>query len=107
VSVPAQTNPQDTFLGTNFDLVIPPSRVIKGVVTDVDTGKPVPGAIVSSGQYANGVLDRTRTWSVTDAEGRYALGGMPAEKGISLHVDPPADEPYLAITAGVPDRAWS
>jgi len=102
----AETNfPQDTFLGTKFELVVPPARLVTGVVTDVDTGKPVAGAIVCSGQLANGRIDRYRTWAVTDAEGRYTLGGMPVEKGLSVRVDPPADHPYLAIMAELPDRA--
>jgi RNA polymerase sigma factor (sigma-70 family) len=96
---------QDTFLGTKFDLVVSPSRLVTGVVTDVDTGKPVAGAFVCSSQFPNGIIDRHRAWTVTDAEGRYTLRGMPAEKGSTVRVDPPAGEPYLSITAEVPDRA--
>ena len=87
------------------ELTIAPSRPVTGVVTDVDTGKPVPGAVVSSWHFPNGLVDRSRTWAVTDAEGRYALRGLPATKGSWLHVDSPTGEPYLSITAEVPDGA--
>jgi hypothetical protein len=98
-------SPQDVFLGTRFDLIVGPSRPVRGTVTDADTGKPVAGAVVSSGQYPNGVIDRHRAWTVTDAEGRYTLTGLPAERGLSVRAEGPAAEPYLAITAEVPDRA--
>jgi RNA polymerase sigma factor (sigma-70 family) len=98
-------NPQDTFLGTKFDLIVLPGRTATGTVTDVDTGKPVAGALVCSWQFPNGVIDRYRNWTVTDAEGRYTLRGLPVGKGNSLRVDAPEGEPYLSITAEVPDRA--
>jgi RNA polymerase sigma factor (sigma-70 family) len=103
----AQTKgiPQDTFLGNKFDLIVAPSRPVTGVVTEVDTGKPVAGAFVCSWQYVSGLIDRHRTWTVTDAEGRYTLRGLPAEKDLQIRVDPPDDQPYLAITAHVPDQA--
>ena len=69
------TNPQDTIVGTKFDAVAPPSRPVTGVVTDVDTGKPVAGAYVCSWQYKNGVIDRHRAWTVTDAAGRTRSAG--------------------------------
>src|SRR5262245_3687861 len=100
-----KTRPQDMFLGNKFDLVVTPGRPVSGVVTDVDTSKPVPGAIVSSSRYPNGLIDRYRAWTATDAEGRYTLHGLPLEKGQIVRVDPPEGEPYLSITADVPDRA--
>jgi len=99
------TRPQDTIVGTKFDLVVTPGRPVAGVVTDVDTGKPVAGAFVCSWQYKSGVIDRHRAWTQTDAAGRYTLRGLPAERDLQIRVDPPDGEPYLAITAHVPDQA--
>jgi len=99
------SRPQDTIVGTKFDLVVPPARPVTGVVTDVDTGQPVAGAFVCSWQYKNGLIDRHRTWTMTDAAGRYTLRGLPAERDLQIRVDPPDGEPYLAITAHVPDQA--
>jgi RNA polymerase sigma factor (sigma-70 family) len=103
---PGQTvRPKDTFLGTKFELNVPPCRVVTGTVTDFDTGKPVPGAIVSSGQFASGVVDRYRTWTVTDALGRYTLHGLPVSKGNQARVEAPEGEPYLTVMAEGPDGA--
>jgi RNA polymerase sigma factor (sigma-70 family) len=104
--VPGQkANPKDVFLFTKFELTVAPCRLVTGTVTDVDTGKPVAGAVVSSDQFPSGVVDRSRAWTLTDVEGRYALRGLPVEKGCTVHVEAPAGEPYLNITAEVPDRA--
>ena len=99
------TRPQDTIVGTKFDLVVTPGRPVTGVVTDVDSGKPVAGAFVCSWQFKNGAIDRHRAWTITDAAGRYTLRGLPAERDLQVRVDPPEGEPYLAITAHVPDQA--
>src|SRR5262249_8541801 len=97
--------PQDTILGTRSDLLVGPSRTVTGVITDVDSGKPVAGAFIVCERFASGVVDRHRVWAATDDKGRYTLTGLPVEKETILRVEPPDAEPYVAITAPVPDRA--
>jgi RNA polymerase sigma factor (sigma-70 family) len=82
--------------GADFALSAGPARPIVGVVRDVDTGRPVPGAVVQSHRFAGSQVegvDRLRTRA--DAEGRYRLDGMPVGKGNALLARGPADQPYL------------
>jgi RNA polymerase sigma factor (sigma-70 family) len=97
--------PQDTVLGARSDVLVGPSRTVAGVITDVDSGKPVAGAAVMCERFASGVIDRHRAWAMTDAKGRYALTGLPVEKETTLRVEPSEAEPYVAITAPLPDQA--
>src|SRR5262249_59331119 len=99
------SKPQDTILGARSDLLVGPSRTVTGVATDVDSGKPVAGAVVTCERFASGVVDRHRVWAATDNKGRYTLTGLPVEKETILRVEPPDAEPYIAITAPVPDPA--
>jgi RNA polymerase sigma factor (sigma-70 family) len=82
--------------GADFAVTAAPARPIVGVVRDADTGRPVPGAVVQSHQFAGSQIqgiDYLRTRA--DAEGRYRLDGMPAGKGNMLLARGPADQPYL------------
>ena len=81
-----------------------PEAVLTGVVTDADTGKPMPGVHVralpkgrSSG--SGGTLDGI--WPVSDAQGRYRMGGLrPGEYGVQAHAaDRVASRPDIVTVA--------
>jgi hypothetical protein len=55
----------------------PPEFVIKGIVTDAETGRPVAGARVGDEQYAEG-----KQWTTTDANGYYSYSTWYEEHNI-------------------------
>ncbi|MDD5063682.1 MAG: M56 family metallopeptidase [Phycisphaerae bacterium] len=55
----------------------PPEFVIKGTVTDADTGRPVAGAKVGDERYAEG-----KQWTTTDANGYYSYSTWYEEHNI-------------------------
>lgn len=57
----------------NFTHIAAPGRTLRGRVTDVETGDPVPGVQISS-------LASWHTWThpvMTDSDGRYEITGVP------------------------------
>jgi len=87
---------KDTFYAADFDFAPGPSKPVVGRVTDADSGKPIAGVLVNAGQ--EGTFFRSGTpWiaTMTDADGRYRLQGMPIGKRNSLNVFPPASTAYL------------
>jgi hypothetical protein len=92
--------------GAKAKITVAPGRAIAGVVRDLDTGKPVPGAVVRL-TSAGGIGFRTpeRMTARTDAEGRYRLDGVPVRRDCAIAIDGPADLPYLATSAAVPREA--
>jgi len=95
-----------TVYGSKFEHTAAPSRPIVGVVRDLDTGKPVAGAVIAIES-----VDRTRVslpvhiQVTADKEGRYKLTGAPVKVGVRLRIDGPADQPYLATSVEVPRAA--
>jgi hypothetical protein len=94
-----------TFVGTEFEHHVAPSRSIVGVVRDKDTGRPIPGAVVQSYTFAGvaSLVVRSHVRAVADKDGRYRLLGMPAGEGHLVRVGPPGDQPYLMSLVPVPD----
>jgi RNA polymerase sigma factor (sigma-70 family) len=91
-----------TVHGAKFDHTAAPSRPIAGIVTDLDTGKPIPGAIVTL--QHNGPEPVRMTVHVqtrTDDKGRYELSGIPIREGCLVRVQGPPDQPYLAASLEV------
>jgi RNA polymerase sigma factor (sigma-70 family) len=77
---------------------------IKGVVRDKDTGKPIPGAVVTSYKRADSHMSAvTDLRAVADKDGRYRLLGMPKGEGNVIRAGPPEDEPYLMATQNIVD----
>jgi RNA polymerase sigma factor (sigma-70 family) len=92
--------------GSKFTHTAAPSRPVVGAVTDLDTGKPVPGAVVhlsSIGRERHPLKERI--WVKADAEGRYRFTGLPLHDGCELRVEGPSDQPYLAVEVEVPHPA--
>jgi hypothetical protein len=104
--VPQILDGRYTVSGSKLEHAAAPSRPITGVIRDLDTGKPVPGAVVRLQTVGGSPLTLpVRIRATADAEGRYTLAGAPVRKGCELRVDGPADEPYLATEADVPNPA--
>ncbi len=59
-----------------------PSFLIKGVVTDAVTGKPIAGVRVGDDGYADG-----RQWTITDSQGRYSYPTWYEEHNIKAEAD--------------------
>ncbi len=98
----------DTYYGANFRHAAAPSKPIVGVVRDADTKQPLAGVTIRSSALATGQkgtfqeFDLVRT--VTDAQGRYRLTGMPKRAGNQIVAIPGRDQPYVSIHTYVSDR---
>ncbi len=79
--------------GLRFDHLALPARVIRGVVRDKETGKPMKGVRIM-GQAVAGRLD-THVEAHTDAEGRYELRGLPKAGQYRLTAWPGDFSPYV------------
>ncbi len=76
--------------GVPFDFAAAPTRAIVGVVRDKDTGKPIPGAIVTSYKLAgSNYVERTELRTSADQDGKYRLIGMPKGDGNIIRAGPP------------------
>jgi hypothetical protein len=92
-----------TYHGARFDHVAAPSAPVVGVVKDADSGKPIAGAVVESYELAGSNMSgSTRLRTVTDAEGRYRLAGMPRGEGNVIRARPPEGQPYVMAVKRVP-----
>jgi RNA polymerase sigma factor (sigma-70 family) len=93
-----------TYYGADFRHVAGPTKPVIGVVRDRDTKKPLAGFTVQSEKLAHSPYHGTHiTQTVTDAEGRYRLTGLPKGAGNKINVVPPRDQPYVAPVIDVPD----
>jgi RNA polymerase sigma factor (sigma-70 family) len=91
---PPQGYRQGKIYGATFDYLPAPARLIRGVVRDKATGKPVPG--VTFWTYL------TPHRPVTDAKGRFELLGYPKTSTYILYLVPP-DGHHFAIRTQIPD----
>ncbi len=86
-----------TFYTNNFTHAAGPSTPVVGRVTDRDTGKPLAGVTVMTrlvqghSRYESD-LNYIRT--VTDADGRYSIEGLPIGRGNVLYAYA-LDQPYI------------
>lgn len=83
--------------GASFEFPIAPSFPVSGVVRDADTQQPVPGVTI---QIDNMAGDDDTVWpkeslrTISDAEGRYRIAGLPIGKNELLAMAD-SDVPYL------------
>jgi len=108
IEVPGQWSPSDKLktslvYGMPFDFAAAPCKPIVGVVRDKDTGKPIPGAIVTSFQFAGSNYVQTEVQTVADRDGKYQLNGMPKGDGNVIRAGPPEGAPYLMALQSVGD----
>jgi RNA polymerase sigma factor (sigma-70 family) len=114
VHVPRHKNSYSLFAdqpvhGAKSEIVVGPCVPIEGVVTDLDTGKPIAGAAVFNRIEVPYNWAPERIETTTDGQGRYRLNGRPNRTGNRVTVTPPKGEPYLSPAdyppAGEPGKA--
>jgi hypothetical protein len=86
--------------GPKADLVLQGTKVIEGTVTDAQTGKPMPGVMVTSGSGYNNHVEAT-----ADKDGKYRLTGLVKNREYLIHtlVRDEKTTPYLMWSARVKD----
>ena len=87
-----------TYYGASFDCAISPSAFVEGVVRDVETKRPLAGALITTIKVASVASHFAQDGFIiatTDAHGHYRIDGLPPGKGNRLKVYPPGNEPYL------------
>jgi RNA polymerase sigma factor (sigma-70 family) len=108
IEVPGQWSASDKLktslvYGVPFDFAAAPCKPIVGVVRDKDTGKPIPGAIVTSFSFPGSNYIQTELRTVADKDGKYRLNGMPKGEGSVIRAGPPEGAPYLGATQRLND----
>jgi RNA polymerase sigma factor (sigma-70 family) len=67
-SLPSEPGYSGKLEGPSFTITAAPTRPVVGVVRDRESGKPIAGVKITANPYVE---------SVTDAQGRYRLSGLP------------------------------
>ncbi len=86
-----------------FEVALPPTRRVEGVVRDKDTGRPIAGLGIKAAVFD----ERSLIWTpgiggVTDAEGRYRVDGLPRAAAYRLFIKSPKGLPYTNATFRAP-----
>ena len=90
--------------GAEFELVVPPTQPITGIVRDAETRRPLAGVSIESDMFAGSNFINTRQLrAVSDEQGRYRLVGMPKGAGNQILAVPNDDQPYLMRDVKVPE----
>jgi hypothetical protein len=93
IHLPAHRSPRSyapwTVYGATFEHVAGPTRAIEGVVRDRETGRPLADILVYGQQSAPRQASTVRT--MTDAQGRYRLVGLPLGREGKLVAVPACD----------------
>ena len=88
-----ESREKDVVLGADFDLVLPPTRPVEGIVRDAATGQPLAGVTVRSLRPFSRHFDGASTQ--TDETGHYRLVGMPKGPRGEIIVAAGDEQPYL------------
>ena len=91
-----------------FQLAVQPGRRVEGVARDADTGKPIAGVEIKAAPYVeNSLIWTPGILAKTDAEGRYALDGLPLAEDYRLFLTPDRGLPYnkAIVKASAESRA--
>jgi RNA polymerase sigma factor (sigma-70 family) len=91
-----------TFHAARFEHVATPSRPLEGIVTDQDTGAPLPGVKVE-GAVVNdeGATFAPGVGPTTGPDGRYRLLGLGQSSRYRLFLKPGSDRPYIPASVEV------
>jgi RNA polymerase sigma factor (sigma-70 family) len=92
------------FHGPDGSVVIETERLIRGTVTDADTGKPRVGANVTR-IVADPGISLPKLPAVTDAQGRYEIHGVRKSRSYTVAVDSDPATRYLAARVHKDDTA--
>ena len=86
-----------------FQLALPPSKRVEGVVRDKDSGAPIAGLEIHAAAFdESSLIPAEGIEARTDAEGRYRLDGLPKAPAYRLFVEPDKGLPYLNGTFKAP-----
>ena len=82
--------------GADCTIPVEPSRPVEGVVRDAETGRPIPGALVTAWHLSGSIMQVSgQIIAEADAQGHYHLEGLPKGDRNILAVYPPLDQPYF------------
>jgi RNA polymerase sigma factor (sigma-70 family) len=93
---PDRFRQQQRIYGATFEYLAAPSRPIRGVVREKETGKLLAGVRIES-------LAATTHVTYTDKDGRYELLGHAKSKEYHLTAVPPEGQPYFTANARFSD----
>jgi len=105
-NIPADAPGSKELYGSQFRVVVAPSRPVVGTVRDAETQQPLANVPVESYRLTGTQPLGTRNnvlRAVTDEQGRYRLEGVPKGGGNRLLAVPSDNQPYFMREAGVPD----
>jgi hypothetical protein len=90
--------------GATFRYLAAPSRVIRGVISDKETGKPLAGVLVGVGPNKGLPHGRGMLTTRTDQEGRYEVQGCPKSSSYVIAAQP-ADmgQYFTTLSSEIPD----
>ncbi len=95
---------KESVVGADFEIALPPTRVIEGVVRDAATGEALSGVSVQSWQFAaSHIIGERQIRVTTDEQGHFRLVGMPKSAGNEIVAVPGDEQPYFMRVAQVPD----
>ncbi len=78
-------------------ITLKPAKIITGIVTYADTGRPVAHAGISVGATSAGYSGMSFSLFQTDANGRFRVRPSPGDQ-FRAGVSPPEGQPYLGFT---------
>jgi RNA polymerase sigma factor (sigma-70 family) len=86
-----------TVYGARSRIVVPPGRVVRGVIRDQKSGQPLAGVKVRSKRFSDGKTSMTDLLhhGTSDASGIYQLSGFPQGAGNEILAVAPGGSPYL------------
>ena len=91
-------------LGADFELPLPPTRVIEGIVRDAKTSQPIAGAGVRSSKFSGtSTVGERLLRTKSDDKGHFRLVGLLKGPANKIIVVPGDEQPYLMREATVPD----
>jgi RNA polymerase sigma factor (sigma-70 family) len=91
--------------GASFRYLAAPSRVIRGVISDKETGKPLANALVGVGRTHSGAWPGLGMLTArTDQEGRFEIQGLAKSPSYDIVALPAELSRYFTILeSGIPD----
>jgi RNA polymerase sigma factor (sigma-70 family) len=87
-----------------FRYLAAPSRLIRGVISDKETGKPLAGVLVGVGPNKGELHGRGMITARTDQDGRYEVQGCPKYPSYDIVAQPADTGQYFTILSSeIPD----
>ena len=95
-----------TYHSHRLEYVAAPTKPIRGIIRDKDTGRPVAGIKLGGmvfDEYSMNPAEGVE--AMTDAQGRYRLTGLPKGAVYRLFLEPGNGVPYTATSVRVPAQS--